>query len=96
MDDKIYGLKSDKLKKIAIKIFGDIIANVFVIDWYIQIDKIQKLKDIEKRIYFKSIGDLTYDGMDLIIEFKNGNLVRFGNSEWASMAKVEKTDFEII
>lgn len=96
MDDKTYGLKSPRLKKIAVKIFGDIVENIFVADDYIQADKKRKLMDIENTILGESKEYLCYDASDLIIEFKNGNFVRFQNSEWAFMAKLEKTDFEII
>lgn len=79
-------LKVRKIYRIARGIFGDVVISAYIEcydkkDLQITANKYSKLKDDEKV--------LDYDHDTIILEFKNGNKVRFTNSEWASISKCD-------
>ena len=46
-------------------------------------------KDKEESNYFDSSKNLDLCGVDVILEFTNGDLVKFWNSEWGGLDKVK-------
>ncbi len=81
-----YHLKNKKILTIAKNIFGDIVKNAYIA--YFDKDLISGLVSSYKKLKDDSIL-LPYDSDDIVLEFSNGNLVKFSNSEWASISKIE-------
>lgn len=78
-----YHLKSRKLLKIAKQIFGSLVISAYVENWdKSRLQRISKSFDETSKI-------IHYDGDTIILQFSNGNLVRFTNSEWANISKIE-------
>lgn len=49
-------------------------------------------KDKEESNYFDSSKQLDLCGVDVILEFTNGALVKYWNSEWGGLDKVEANE----
>ena len=77
-----YHLKCRKLYKVARNIFGNVVISAYVES----IDKKDLQKISENYSILKDDDEcLCYDNDTIVLEFSNGNKVRFSNSEWASM-----------
>lgn len=88
---KEHYLKVRKIYKIARAIFGDVVISAYI--------ECCDEKDLQRTANkYKHLKDedisLSYDGDTIILEFKNGNKVRFTNSEWASMSKCDDFNCE--
>lgn len=46
--------------------------------------------DKEEANYFNSSKELDLCGVDVVLEFNNGALIKYWNSEWGGLTKVEK------
>jgi len=79
-----YHLKVRKIYRVARNMFGDV-----VISAYIESCDKTELQNLSNK--YKSLKDddeiLSYDSDTIILEFKNGNKVRFSSSEWSSISK---------
>lgn len=84
-----YHLKSRHIGRIARNIFGDIVDSAYIESYDKEILQFaaRKYRDRCKNLNSNS---LSTDGDAIILKFNNGNLVRFSNSEWATISKCEK------
>lgn len=88
----VYLRKHEALLKSAKNIFGDIVAEAYLVYEYYAGDSDE---DIENE-FRSSVNSLTtkdnsisYDGCKIALEFTNGKKVSFGNSEWAHIEKLD-------
>lgn len=71
---------SSKVTKALKKVFPGLLQAA-----YIESDK-------EEANYFTHYKELALDGATVILEFTNGTLVKYWNSEWGGLDKVELDD----
>lgn len=76
-------IKDTKLLKYTKRIFGECVTNAFVL-----------CKSDRNKICYSNLGknesiSINYGNVDIILEFNNTNLVKFDNSEWATLTKLE-------
>jgi len=83
-----YHLKNRKLLAIAKTIFGDCVKSAYVANWEKESLQRRSKNLIEENK--NNVGTLSYDSVDIVLQFSNGNLVEFRNSEWASMVLIKK------
>jgi hypothetical protein len=82
-------MKSKSLLKQARSIFGELVVEAYVSHFDYDLKRLQKIdKELEKEN--TESGYLCYDGETIVLEFANGKLVQFHNSEWASISSIGK------
>ncbi len=93
---EVYVFKEVKeITKIAKNIFGDIVNNVYYADvLYDGINLDYLISKIDRDINNASNTNLSIDqcGINIVIEFINGQKVFFSNSEWGSMESFNNTE----
>jgi len=96
-DDKSVLKRSERLLDAAKKIFGDIVANAYVSTWDRR-DRANALKELAKIDQSLSIdGDsVRHDAECVAIEFNNGAIVYFENSEWGSFGRLSKENIDFV
>jgi len=86
--------KDRKLAEAARAIFGNIVKSAFVstydsrdTDSNSEIEA--EFQQASKSIEYGVKKYIAYGGLTIYILFSNGNMVKFSNSEWATISKVE-------
>ena len=84
-------IRQDKtLLIIAKDIFGaNVVNNAFVCAYNIYSTREEVIERIEENMFTRIDDVIQYDSETIILEFVGGNMVRFTNSEWASIEKVK-------
>lgn len=77
---------------IAKTVFGDCVKSAYVANWEKESLQRRSKNLIEENK--NNVGVLSYESVDIVLQFSNGNLVEFRNSEWASMVLIKKLNID--
>jgi hypothetical protein len=97
MKEKTVRRRDDLLEKAAKGVFGaDIVAAAYVTTYRYDDCTVDEIDERLERAKCKEKLDyIDNSSKTVIIEFKNGRVVRFTNSEWGSISTISLSDVEV-
>lgn len=91
--------KSELLTDVAKRIFGDVVRTAYYYESYythLKMSVIVERLDKQESSAQHTHDSVDQDGKTIVLEFTNGNMVVFSNSEWGAMEKLEPKEFIIV
>ena len=91
-------VKHKNLTKAVNKIFNGLVKNVYILKEDCHSEAEENKCQYKQRVkYFdkqctdtQNASYISHDGEDIIVEFTNGSVVKFSNSEWGGFGNIDK------